>query len=156
MSTIKAIESWTLEPLRRFVGEAGARLALLTTPSGQVIAQYGFTRAVDVMSAAALGAAIAAATGEINQMLREPRFRGLNHQGVEHGIYLGWCDNPRGPMLLLTVYGADSSVGLVQLFFEELVRDLAAASPPPVVQKPVLAADFERELNQSLAVLFGQ
>jgi len=155
VSTVKAVEGWTLEPLRRFVNEAGARLALLTTPSGQVIAQYGFTRAVDVMSAAALGAAIAASTGEINKMLQEPRFRALNHQGVEHGIYLGGCDTPRGPMLLLTVYGADSSVGLVQLFFEELVRDLAAAAPAPAPQKPVLAADFERELNESLAALFG-
>lgn len=156
MSETKAVEPWTLDPLRRFVAEAGARLALLTTPAGQVIAQHGFTRAVDVMAAAALGAAIAASTAEINRMLREPRFKALNHQGVEHGIYLAGCDTPRGPMLVLAVYGADSSVGLVQLFFDELVRDLTAACPPAAQAPRVLAADFERDLNQSLAALFGR
>jgi hypothetical protein len=47
-------------------------------------------------------------------------------------------------------------VGLVQLFFEELAGDLVAVCPMPEEQKPVLAADFERELNQSLASLFGR
>ena len=60
MSQTRAVEPWALEPLKRFVAESGARLALLTTPAGQGIAQHGFTRAVDVRSAAALGAAIPA------------------------------------------------------------------------------------------------
>ncbi|HEX9581838.1 MAG TPA: roadblock/LC7 domain-containing protein [Gemmatimonadales bacterium] len=157
MTTTRAVDPWTLEPLRRFVAEAGARLALLTTPAGQVIAQHGFTRAVDVMAAAALGAAIAASTAEINRMLAEPTFRALAHQGVRHGIYLASFATPRGPMLALVVYGLDSSIGLVQLFFEDLVRDLAAAAPLPEERpKTVLAADFERDLNQSLAALFGR
>src|SRR5256886_7431385 len=50
--------TWTLEPLVKFVKEAGARLVLVMTSAGQVLAQHGFSRAVDVMSAAALGAAI--------------------------------------------------------------------------------------------------
>lgn len=156
MSQTRAVEPWTLEPLKRFVAEAGARLALLTTPSGQVIAQHGFTRAVDVMAAAALGAAIAASTAEINRMLNEPRFAALNHQGVAHGIYLASCDTPRGAMLLLAVYGADSSAGLVQLFYEELVRELQDAAPAGAATPRVLASDFERELNASLTALFGQ
>jgi predicted regulator of Ras-like GTPase activity (Roadblock/LC7/MglB family) len=151
------VEPWTLDPLRHFVAESGARLALLTTPSGQVIAQHGFTRAVDVMAAAALGAAIVASTAEITRMLGEPQFRALTHQGKRHGIHLATFGNPRGPLLALVVYGEDSSIGLVQLFLEDLVRNLAAAAPvreiPP---KAVLAADFERDLNQSLAALFGR
>jgi hypothetical protein len=155
VSQTRAVEPWALEPLKRFVGESGARLALLTTPAGQVIAQHGFTRAVDVMSAAALGAAIAASTAEIIRMLAEPDFHALAHQGREHGIYLARFDTPRGAMLTLVVYGGDSSVGLVQLFFEEFVRDLTAACPVAAPQAPVLAADFERDLNASLATLFG-
>ncbi|MBI3981816.1 MAG: roadblock/LC7 domain-containing protein [Gemmatimonadetes bacterium] len=157
MTTTRAVEPWTLEPLRRFVAEAGARLALLTTPAGQVIAQHGFTRAVDVMAAAALGAAIAASTAEINRMLDEPKFRALTHQGVRHGIFLANFETPRGSMLALVVYGAGSSIGLVQLFMEDLVRELAAAAPVREAQpRTVLAADFERDLNQSLASLFGR
>jgi hypothetical protein len=52
------------------------------------------------------------------------------------------------------VYGPDSSVGLVQLFFEELAADLAAAAPPAPPRAPLLGQDFERDLNESLASLF--
>ncbi len=156
MTQARAVEPWTLEPLERFVAESGARLTLLMTPAGQVLAQYGFTRAVDVMSAAALGAAIVASTGEIARMLQEREFALLNHQGVQHGIFLGAFETPRGRLLALVVYGPDSSVGLVQLFFEELVRGLVAAAPVEEQPQAVLAANFEEELNRSLASLFGQ
>lgn len=156
MTQARAVEPWTLEPLERFVAESGARLTLLMTPAGQVLAQYGFTRAVDVMSAAALGAAIVASTGEIARMLQEREFALLNHQGQQHGIFLGAFETPRGRLLALVVYGPDSSVGLVQLFFEELVRGLVAASPAEEQPRAVLAANFEEELNRSLASLFGQ
>jgi hypothetical protein len=43
---------------------------------------------------------------------------------------------------------------LVQLFFEDLVADLEAAAPVVAPRGPVLAADFERDLNESLATLF--
>lgn len=156
MTQTRAVEAWTLGPLERFVAEAGARLTLLMTPAGQVLAQHGFTRAVDVMSAAALGAAIVASSGELAIMLQQRQFSALSHQGVEHGIFLGSFDTPRGRLLALVVYGPDSSVGLVQLFFDEFVTDLAAAAPAEERTKAVLAADFERELNESLATLFGQ
>src|SRR5207249_9551234 len=61
--------------------EAGARLVLLMTPAGQVLAQSGFARAVDVMSAAALGSAIMASTTELARQLGQPPFAALNHQG---------------------------------------------------------------------------
>jgi len=156
VSPTRAVETWTLTPLEEFVAEAGARLTLLMTPAGQVLAQCGFTRAVDVMAAAALGAAIFSSTAEIATMLKERRFASLNHQGVRHGIFLGGFETRRGRLLALVVYGPDSSLGLVQLFFEDLVAKLVEASPEKVERKPVLAADFERELNQSLASLFGR
>jgi hypothetical protein len=152
----RAVEEWTLDPLDAFVRESGARLTLLMTPAGQVLAQYGFARAVDVMAAAALGAAIFSSTGEIARMLDDAGFSLLHHRGARYGIFLGSFEVPRGPLLALVVHGDDSSLGLVQLFFEDLVASLAAVSPPAETQKPVLAADFERELNDSLASLFGR
>jgi len=60
-------------------------------------------------------------------------------------------------VVALVVYDLDvSSVGLVQLFYEQLAADLAAASPKDTVNKQVLAADFERELSSSLNALFGR
>ncbi|PYO69202.1 MAG: hypothetical protein DMD69_03695 [Gemmatimonadetes bacterium] len=155
--TTRAVEAWTLEPLVTFVKEAGARLVLVMTSAGQVMAQHGFSRAVDVMSAAALGAAIIASTDEIARQLAQPPFAVLNHQGEGHGIFLGVVPTGRGKLVVLVVYDLHvSSLGLVQLFFEQLTADLQAASPQEGVSKQVLAADFERELSESLNTLFGR
>ena len=155
--TTRAVEAWTLEPLMKFVKEAGARLVLLMTSAGQVLAQHGFSRAVDVMSAAALGAAIMASTDEIARQLQQSPFAALNHQGERHGIFLAGIVTDRGRLVTLVVYDLDvSSLGLVQLFFEQLAADLQGASPKDSVPKQVLAADFERELSESLNTLFGR
>lgn len=155
MTGVRAVESWTLEPLTTYVHEAGARLVLLMTPAGQVLAQSGFSRALDVMSASALGAAIMASTTELARLMGEPPFAGLNHQGQRHGIFLSGFETDRGRLVVLVVYDlAASSLGLVQLFYEQLVTDLRAATPPGGATKAVLAGDFERELNESLNTLF--
>jgi predicted regulator of Ras-like GTPase activity (Roadblock/LC7/MglB family) len=155
--TTRAVEAWTLEPLVKFVQEAGARLVLVMTSAGQVLAQHGFSRALDVMSAAALGAAIMASTEEIARQLRQSPFAALNHQGERHGIFLAAVVTGRGRLVALVVYDLDvSSLGLVQLFFEQLATELQAASPKEGVSKQVLAADFERELSDSLKTLFGR
>lgn len=157
MTVVRAVETWTLEPLTQYVTEAGARLVLLMTPAGQVLAQSGFARAVDVMAASALGAAIVASTNELARQMGQPPFAGLTHQGRRHGIFLSAFDTDRGTLVVLVVYELDaSSLGLVQLFLEQLVADLRAASPKAGVPKQVLAADFERELNDSLNSLFGR
>jgi Roadblock/LC7 domain-containing protein len=155
--TTRAVEAWTLAPLVKFVKEAGARLVLVMTSAGQVLAQHGFSRALDVMSAAALGAAIMASTDEIARQLRQAPFAALNHQGERHGIFLAGVVTGRGRLVALVVYDLDvSSLGLVQLFFEQLATELEAASPKESVPKQVLAADFERELSDSLKTLFGR
>jgi hypothetical protein len=157
MTTVRAVETWTLDPLTTYVVEAGARLVLLMTPAGQVLAQSGFLRAVDVMSASALGAAIMASTTELARQLGQTPFAALNHQGQRHGVFLSGFATDRGPLIVLVVYELDaSSLGLVQLFLEQLVADLRAASPKTGATRRVLAADFERELNESLNTLFGR
>jgi len=154
--TARAVEGWTLQPLTDFVREASVRLVLLMTPAGQVLAQFGFSRALDVMSAAALGAAIMASTGELARQLRQAPFAALNHQGQRHGIFLSSLATERGAVVVLAVYDLDvSSLGLVQLFFEQMAEELRAASPKQV-SKQVLAEDFERELSESLNTLFGR
>lgn len=152
--TTTVVESWTGEPLERFVGQASARLVVVMTPAGQVLAQHGFTRAVDLMSAAALSAAIMASSGALAQQVGEQSFGALYHSGQKHGIHLAGLDTPRGRLVVLTVFGRETSIGLVQLFFEEFVVALAAAAPKGQPKQPILAADFENELNSSLATLF--
>ncbi|MEP6493038.1 MAG: hypothetical protein ABJF01_10200 [bacterium] len=154
---IATVEPWIEAPLRRYVDDARARLALLLHPSGQVLAQAGFTRAVDVMTACALAAAVHATAGELGRQLEGQAFRGLHHAGVEKQLHLAAIETARGPYICLTVFDQESSLGLVRLYFGDLCRDLAAAAPPlPTIRPPALAADFERDLNQNLASLFGR
>ena len=54
------------------------------------------------------------------------------------------------------MFGRESSLGLVQLYFEEFRSRLAEASPAPEDRGPVLPENFEGDLNRNLAVLFGR
>ncbi|MBI4541392.1 MAG: roadblock/LC7 domain-containing protein [Gemmatimonadetes bacterium] len=142
------------ESLDRFVREARVRLALLLNKAGQVIAQRGFTRAVDVMGAAALAAGIHSSSGELARMMGERGFAHLHHRGADRQIFLGRFDTPAEELLLLAVFDGDSSLGLVRVFFEEFATQVAQlpgwkASAPPRDEA------FERDLMQSLDRLFG-
>ena len=151
------VESWIEAPLGRFVNDAGVELALLLHPSGQVLAQYGFARAVDVMTACALAAGIHATSGELGRMVDDKPFRGLHHAGVTRQIFVAEARSPRGAYIFLTVFGQDSSIGLVRLYFDELVAGLAVAAPSEgPAPAPALAEHFEQDLNRNLAVLFGR
>ena len=154
MSTTTVVEAWTEAPLVRYVGQASARLVLVMTPSGQVLAQHGFVRAMDLMAAAALGAAIMASSGALAQQLGEQTFGALFHAGVHHVIHLAPCATPRGGLIVLTVFGRETSIGLVELFYEEFAAALKRAAPVDRVREPVLAKDFEADLNRSLTSLF--
>lgn len=154
---IRAIEPWVAAPLRSFLDESEARLVLLTTSSGQVIAQHGFARSVDVMAAASLGAAIVASTGELSRVMGAPGFRTMVQQGEHQSFFIQPFETPRGRWIGLVVFGTETSVGVVQLFFDQLADQLAAAAPvEQQPTRPALAEHFERELNASLRALFGR
>jgi hypothetical protein len=154
---MRAIEPWVLGPLHTFVAESSARVALLMTTSGQVVAQHGFTAALDLMAAAALGTGIVASSTELAMQMDWPPFRVIAHQGDHQSHLLAWFDTPRGRWVALIVFGSEAKLGLVQVFFDRMVEELVAAAPPePLQKREVLAADFERELNSSLRALFGR
>ncbi len=154
---IATVEPWVEAPLRRFVDDARARLALLLHPSGQVVAQAGFTREVDVMTACALAAASHATSGELGKRVDGHAFRSLHYTGPDRQLFLSPVNTARGAYICLTVFNGESSLGLVRMYFEELCHDLAAAAPPlPAAPRPTIAADFELDLNRNLAALFGR
>jgi len=155
---IKAsVEGRIEDPLRKFVDDAGVSLALLLHPSGQVLAQHGFSRAMDIMSACALAAAIHASASELGRQLEGKPFDGLHHAGKDRQIFLAEAQTARGAYIFLTVFNEDSSLGLVRLYFEEFRTNLAnAAPPPPDAPEPMLNENFERDLNRNLAALFGR
>ena len=154
--TVAVVENWVEEPLKRFVADARVRLALLLHTSGQVLAQSGFTRSVDVMSACALAAAIHASSGELGKQLDGKPFHVLHHAGKERQIFLAPAVTPRGLFIFLAVFDRESSLGLVQLYYAEFAERLAAAAPPAEPSPVVLPQNFEGELNRNLAALFGR
>ncbi len=153
---MRALEPWVEAPLQSFLAESSARLTLLMTTSGQVVAQHGFGRSLDVMTAAALGAGIVASTEELARLLGSPRFEALVHHGARQSCMLSAFVTPRGRWIGLVVFGQETSVGIVQLFFDQMVQQLVDAAPREQPQTPMLAENFEQELNASLRALFGR
>jgi hypothetical protein len=153
---MRAIEPWVEPPLAEFLKESSARLVLLMTSSGQVVAQHGFTRSLDVMAVAALGAGIVASTREIARVMSVPTLGNVVHQTSEGGVFLASFVMPDATWIGLVVFGADTSIGLVQLFFGRLAGTLSASAPSAAGRPPVLAERFEEELNASLRTLFGR
>jgi hypothetical protein len=126
------------------------------TSSGQVVAQHGFSRSLDVMTAAALGAGIGASTEELARLMGSPRFEALVHHGSQQSCLLAGFNTPRGRWLGLVVFGPETSVGIVQLFFDQMVQQLAAAAPRDQAAGAPLPENFERELDASLKALFAR
>jgi len=153
---MRALEPWVAAPLQTFITESSARLILLMTTSGQVVAQHGFSRSVEVMTAAALGAAIVASTEELARLMSTSRFAALVHGGNHQSCMLSAFGTPRGRWIGLVVFGSETSVGLVQLFFDQMVEELVQAAPREQPESQPLPENFERELDTSLKELFGR
>lgn len=153
---MRALEPWVEAPLQAFLAESAARLTLLMTSSGQVVAQHGFGRSLDVMTAAALGAGIVASTEELARLMGAPRFEALVHHGARQSCLLAAFATPRGRWIGLVVFGQETSVGIVQLFFDQMVEQLTDAAPREHPPAPKLAENFEHELDASLRALFGR
>jgi hypothetical protein len=84
------------------------------------------------------------------------RFEGLVHHGERQSCLLATFGTPRGRWIGLVVFGPETSVGIVRLFFDQMVQQLAAAAPREQPPAPRLAENFETELNASLKALFGR
>ena len=153
---MRVLEPWLREPLADLVRESAARVVLVMTASGQVIAQHGFTRSLDVMAAAALGAGILATTAELADLIAPgDDFGAVVHQGGAQGVWLAGFDTPRGRWVTLVVFGRESSVGLVRMFFDRFASGVRRLAPAPTATPELLAEGFERELDDSLRALFG-
>lgn len=148
---------WADAPIKRYVDDARVQLAVLMHPSGQVLAQHGFARRLDVQTACALSAAINATADRLGTMIDGAPFRGLHYTGAERQLHLAQLHAGDHLLLLLSVFDRESSLGIVQLYLDELRSALDASIPADDAEAPpALAEDFERDLNSNLAALFGR
>ncbi len=143
------------EPVDRFAREAGVRLVLLINESGQVLAQRGFARALDVMGVAALGAGIHASSRAIARLFGQEGFEHLHQGGGTAQVFIGAFSTPAEELILIAVFGEDSSIGLVRVFFGRLVEEVGRLPGWREVRPTSDPASFERELDAGLEQFFG-
>ena len=58
-------------------------------------------------------------------------------------------------LIVIAVFGEDSSIGLVQVFFAEFVQQVAALPGWQEIRPTADAAAFERDLEAGLKTVFG-
>lgn len=142
-------------PVERFAREAGLRLVLLINESGQVLAQRGFARALDVMGVAALGAGIHASSRALAELLGQRGFGHLHQGGTQSQVFIGPFRTPAENLIVIGVFGEDSSIGLVQVFFDQFTGQVAALPGWSEVRPTADARAFEKDLEAGLENLFG-
>jgi predicted regulator of Ras-like GTPase activity (Roadblock/LC7/MglB family) len=107
------------EILMRFLGESGAEEALLIDRSGQLLAIDGVSETLDTVSISALTAAAFSSTAAMAQLLGEPEFSGLFHEGTKRSIHVSTVDDDA---ILLAIFDGRTTVGMVRLFASEASR----------------------------------
>lgn len=137
-------------PIQVFVRESRARIALLVSGAGQVLAQHGFARGYHVMNVASLAAATHASSRKLAELSGARRWEHLYHGGRERQLFLAPLRTPVEELILVVIFDADSSLGIVRLFYENLEKEVAAL--PELQQEPEHAdqASFERDLEAGL------
>lgn len=123
--------TWSLEEadhqrisghLNELLKESNARSALLVDRAGQLLASVGEQLSFDPTAFASLTAADFSANDQLAQMLGEPEFASLFHQGEKESMYL--ADVARR-VILVVLFDERTTVGMVRLRVKQTVNDLA-------------------------------
>jgi predicted regulator of Ras-like GTPase activity (Roadblock/LC7/MglB family) len=148
-------EPWVAAPLKRLQEDARLISGVLLYPSGKAVGQFGFSQAADVMSVCALTSAINASARELGRQLDGKPFYEMHHAGAERQVFMARCSAGSQKFLFVGVFDSESSLGVVEIYFEEFQKSLAAVRPVADVPAIRPSGDFEGELNRSLDKLFG-
>jgi predicted regulator of Ras-like GTPase activity (Roadblock/LC7/MglB family) len=141
-------------PVNAFVHDSRARIALIVNRSGQVLAQHGFTSSYETMNVASLAAAAHASSQALAELLSTRRWKHLYHAGVKRSMFLALLDTPLEPLILVVIFDDQSSLGLVELFFDRLSVSVASLPQLREVHHSADAVSFERDLEAGLDRVF--
>jgi predicted regulator of Ras-like GTPase activity (Roadblock/LC7/MglB family) len=142
------------EPVGRFVLATRVRVALVVNRSGQVLAQHGFTSSYEVMNVASLSAAAFASANALAELTRSGRWLNMFHAGRERSLYLAPLPTPVEPLVLIVIFDEASSLGIVQLFYEQLAEQVATLAALRGDLRSTDAVSFERDLEAGLQRAF--
>jgi predicted regulator of Ras-like GTPase activity (Roadblock/LC7/MglB family) len=128
---------------------------VLLYPTGKAVGQFGFSNAADVMSVCALTSAINASARELGRQLDGKPFLEMHHAGADRQVFMARCTASSHEFLFVGVFDRESSLGVVEIYFEEFQKAIEKLSPEAEVRGKGPSGDFEGELNRSLDKLFG-
>jgi predicted regulator of Ras-like GTPase activity (Roadblock/LC7/MglB family) len=137
-------------PIAEFVRDSRVRITLLINGSGQVMAQHGFTRSYEVMNVASLAAAAHASARALAELTEAKRWTHMHHAGKERQLFLAPVKTPVAELILVVIFDHDSSLGLVQLFFDKLTRRVAMLPEFQHQLPETTQQQFERDLEAGL------
>lgn len=140
-------------PLQTFVRESRVRIALLANSAGQVLAQHGFTRSYEVMNVASLAAAAHASSRALGEVTEAGPWAHLYHDGRERALFLAPLRTPGEELILVAIFEADSSLGIVRLFSESLEAEIARLPDFRSLPRSTVASDFESDLAAGLDLI---
>ncbi len=135
------------DPTLRFVQEARVRICIVVNGAGQVLAQHGFMRSYEVVNIAALAAAAHAAAGALAGLTGEDRWTHLHNDGTRQQMFLAPLATPVEELILVAIFDEDSSLGVVQLFFEKLGAEVQRLPEFQHASPGGDQASFERDLE---------
>lgn len=141
--------------LSGFLGDAGARTALLVDRSGQMLAHAGEPPTFDPVAFASLTAADFSANDQLARMLGEAEFGALFHQGERESLYL--ADVARR-VILVILFDNRTTLGLVKLRVRAVVRELGEVFAAMFARGPGAAnleSGFLGEAEDEIDKLFG-
>ena len=141
-------------PIDTFVKDARVRVSLLINRSGQVLAQHGFTSSYEVMNVASLAAAAHASSRALADLTQSGDWTHLHHAGQRIELFLATLKTPVEPLILVTIFDAESSLGLVQLFFAQLAQRVSGLPELQVARVSADQVSFERDLEAGVERAF--
>lgn len=148
--TVERVVGRLRGPMAEFVSESRVRTAVLLSHSGQVLAQHGFSGRFDITNVAALAAAAHASAHALAEIIGAGRWVHLHHAGEENQLFLAPFSGGGQELVLVAIFDRDSTLGLVQLFFDRLV-DAVREIPELQDQLPAGEMDsFERDLDAGI------
>jgi predicted regulator of Ras-like GTPase activity (Roadblock/LC7/MglB family) len=142
-------------PVETFVREARVRITLLVSSSGQVLAQHGFTARYEVMNVASLAAATHASSRALADLTRSGGWSHLYHAGNDRQLFLAPLQTPIESLILVAIFDEQTSLGIVQLFFERLAERVAALPELLSAGASTDQASFERDLEAGIERVFA-
>jgi predicted regulator of Ras-like GTPase activity (Roadblock/LC7/MglB family) len=142
-------------PVNEFVRDARVRISLVISGSGQVLGQHGFTSGYEVMNVASLAAAAHASARALAELTQAGHWSHLHHAGRQQQLFLAPLETPVEKLILLAIFDAESSLGLVQFFFNRLATRVAALPALASARASADARTFERDLEAGLDRIFA-